>query len=116
MRQFSDTDVEMGGEIISKSEDRVEKRERNEEGESTASKATRLYKPKGEMSKREDDAIQEQPAKKVINISGESRGEVARDMTTARQAFDPEGAMWIQSIMSRGKKRRIQPEKKQSLL
>ena len=51
-KQSDETDVEMGGDTIGNSDNPVEKREREEEGESRASKAVRTYQPKSRREKK----------------------------------------------------------------
>ena len=79
-----ETDIEMKDDPISNQKERKEERERDEEEESRASKAIRTHQPKGEKSKRDEDGISEQPNNKVIRTTGESRGEVTRDVITRK--------------------------------
>ena len=92
-RKSDVTDVHMGETEFRNQIDSAEKRDKAEESESRTSKAIRTYQPKEEKSKREEDAILEQPSSKIVKTSGESGGEVTRGITTAREVFNPEEAM-----------------------
>ena len=82
----------------------IEKRERESQEDSRASKAIRTYNSTRARSNRSGDTVQDGPSSEILRISGESRWDVARNVITNQSLTMDDGRMCdaIDSVESGG--------------